>query len=1150
MKRAAFALGVLLVFCAGAAVAWLLATEPGLRWAMARAEAASGGKLRVEEARGTLASVVTIERVAYVDGAMSLEARRVRAEGDVLALLRGQIGIEPLRIESVLVKLSAARPAPPSAPGKALPFGVRLAQVAIARFELHAGEAHHLLTELRFSHAALGPRALSAVGSLARPDARFPAQVRLELKGTLELLQATLEANIAGIPAAGTLEVAPFASPALRSIEARAGPVDLSRLDATLPKTALTAALKARAAQLGYEGALSLANASAGPLDAGRLPVVAARTRFASSGLASALLEQLRIEIPGGGLLEGNGQLDAKRVRAALEARGLDLQALRTSLRRTALRGALDIVLAHDEQSVRGTLSQEGMRLEAHVVRDGDALEVRTLHATAAGGEISGKGRLKMGEPIAVEATLQFLGFNPAAFGAFPEGSISGRAQVDGRLGDAPLVDARWTLARSTLLGQPLESSGRARFARERITRAQADAQFGASRVSVSGAFGRAGDRLSWKLAIPRLQEVDPGLTGSLQAEGVLAGAWNAHELALALRTPGARVEARLAGGMQTDGAWQGKVLTLTNTGDYPLRMAGATPLRVARDRVELGPFEGDLGAGRLRVREAQWAEGRMATSGEFSALPAHWVVLAAGAAAQVRTTMLLDGSWALTAAPRLEGTLQLRRRSGDLEIVVDDEPYALGVGEAALDARFADGGVRLKLDAVSRYGRLALEGDVGPSPQAAGAIAFGPQSPLDLRAQLEAAALAILVEPFITQARVDGRLWADLRVSGTLATPSVAGSLRGERLSADMPRYGVHLRNGNLVAELGAERLRVTQFSIQAGTGDFTAEGEMPLRLADGGARLAWSARNFGVLERPDMRLVVSGEGSAGFDGTRLSLTGSARAERGHLRIEQDQLPRPGEDVVIAGRPHKSTGGPTPLPLDLEIQLDLGQNLTIEGQGFEAKLTGRVRCVAGEDGALRAYGRVRMVNALVFAYGQRLEVDPGELIFDGALDNPALNITAWRRNQAVEAGVQITGNVQAPRVQLVSIPPVPDAERLSWLVLGRAPGEASRADLGLLQAAAGTLLSRGEALPLDRRIARALGLDELTLRGGGQAEGNLVAFGKRLSERLYVSYEQGLGAAATNLVKLDYALGKRWSLRAESGTTSGAGLFYRFSWD
>lgn len=1150
MKRAALALSVLLLLAAAAALGWLLATESGLRWAVGRIEAASGGRLKIETPRGTLAAVVTAERIAYADAGLRLEARRVGAEIDALALLRGQFGVEPLRIESLRVMLAAPASTPSPAPRLSLPLRVRLARVTLARFELDTGDAHRLLTDVRLSHAALGLRALSAAGSFTRPDARYPARVHLELTGSLDLVHAALEANVAGIPLSAKFEAAPFAAPALRMLEVHAALVDLSRLQAGLPQTALTVTLKAHAVRTGYEGTLTLGNGSPGPLDAGRLPVVAARTRFASSDLASARLDSVRVEIAGGGLLEGDGTLDARRLRVALDVRGLDVRALRTNLRHTALRGALQIVLADDEQSIVGTLSQEGMRLQAHVVRDGDALDIRTLHATAAGGEVEARGRIGLGEPWAVEANLQFRRFNPAAFGAFAEGSINAHLQVDGRLGDAPRVNARWTLARSTLLGRRLESDGHAQFARQRITGAQAEARFGVNRVFVRGAFGRAGDRLSWTLAIPRLQDVDRGLTGALQAEGVLEGAWNAHELQLALHTPNARVAARLAGGMQGDAAWQGRILTLTNAGDYPLRMTGTTALRLARDRVALGPFDAQLDAGRLRVNEVQWAPGRLATSGEFSALPARWLVLAAGAAARVRTTMLVDGSWSLGAAPRLQGSVQLRRRSGDLAIVIDDEPYTIGLGEAALDARFADGGVRLKLDAASRYGKLALEGDIGPSSAATGAVTVGALSPLDLRATFDAGALAVLVEPFITQARVDGRLRAELRVSGTLATPGIAGTLRADGLSAEMPRYGVHLKNGTLVAELGKERLRVTQFSIQAGSGEFTAEGEAPLRLAAGGARLAWSARNFGVLERPDMRLVVSGEGRAGFDGKRLSLTGSARAESGHLRVQADQLPRPGEDVVVAGRPRKPAGAQTPLPLDLDIALDLGQNLTIEGQGYEGKLAGRVRCVAGEDGALRAYGRVRMVNALVFAYGQRLVVDPGELIFDGELDNPALDITAWRRNQAVEVGVQITGNVKSPRVQLVSNPPVPDAERLSWLVLGRAPGEASRADLGLLQAAAGTLLSRGEALPLDRRIARAVGLDEVTLRGAGQAEGNVVAFGKRLSERLYVSYEQGFGAAVTNLVKLDYALGKRWSLRAESGTTSGAGIFYRFSWD
>jgi translocation and assembly module TamB len=221
-----------------------------------------------------------------------------------------------------------------------------------------------------------------------------------------------------------------------------------------------------------------------------------------------------------------------------------------------------------------------------------------------------------------------------------------------------------------------------------------------------------------------------------------------------------------------------------------------------------------------------------------------------------------------------------------------------------------------------------------------------------------------------------------------------------------------------------------------------------------------------------------------------------------------------------------------------------------VQAQGLDGRLSGKLQVVTTKDGELRGYGQVNMVHATYYAYGQSLAVDPGVLIFDGPLDNPSLQVTAWRRNLAVEAGVQVTGTARAPRVQLVSQPPVSEGERLSWLVLGRAPSDATKADLGLLQAAAGALLARGEAMPLDRRIARNFGLDEVSFRGTGEVQDRVVAFGKRLSDRLYISYEQGLGQLATNLVKLDFSLGRRWSLRAETGSSSGAGLYYRFSWD
>ena len=103
MKRRWRALVVLLVLAAAASfagLAWLVGTEAGLHWTIARAVSASDGKLTIAEASGTLPAEVRVGRIAYVDDTVSVEARGVRGRGDPLALLRGAPGVEPLSVES------------------------------------------------------------------------------------------------------------------------------------------------------------------------------------------------------------------------------------------------------------------------------------------------------------------------------------------------------------------------------------------------------------------------------------------------------------------------------------------------------------------------------------------------------------------------------------------------------------------------------------------------------------------------------------------------------------------------------------------------------------------------------------------------------------------------------------------------------------------------------------------------------------------------------------------------------------------------------------------------------------------------------------------------------------------------------------------
>jgi translocation and assembly module TamB len=80
--------------------------------------------------------------------------------------------------------------------------------------------------------------------------------------------------------------------------------------------------------------------------------------------------------------------------------------------------------------------------------------------------------------------------------------------------------------------------------------------------------------------------------------------------------------------------------------------------------------------------------------------------------------------------------------------------------------------------------------------------------------------------------------------------------------------------------------------------------------------------------------------------------------------------------------------------------------------------------------------------------------------------------------------------------------------------------------------------------------IARALNVDEVGVRGGGGAVAQqFLTVGKRVTDRLYLAFEQSLGGTE-NLLRLEMSLTERLALRAQAGTTSSLGIFYRYWWD
>jgi translocation and assembly module TamB len=171
--------------------------------------------------------------------------------------------------------------------------------------------------------------------------------------------------------------------------------------------------------------------------------------------------------------------------------------------------------------------------------------------------------------------------------------------------------------------------------------------------------------------------------------------------------------------------------------------------------------------------------------------------------------------------------------------------------------------------------------------------------------------------------------------------------------------------------------------------------------------------------------------------------------------------------------------------------------------------------------------------------------VERGIVNFQGPLDDPGLNILALRKGLDVEAGVEVTGTVRRPVVRFVSTPNVPDNEKLSWIVLGRAP-ESGGVDSALLIAAAGSILG-GQSTG---QLGRTFGVDEISLSqktGENSQQINKVKVGKQLTARTRISYEQDLSETGGGITKFTYTLTPHITIVTSTGTEDALDIFYTF---
>lgn len=1056
------------------------------------------------------------------------------------------------------------------------------------------------------------PFALNATGRFSAVGTA-DSDVRIEASGTLDQLALNLDGTAGTAKFSGHVVVQPFERTMLHTVDLQASGINPAEWRAAWPTARIDLNAHAGSDHAGtLSGDLHLRNALPGTLDQQRLPLLDLSATLGGTP-EQIRLANLALNLTGAARLHGSMQIGAGSVSAELAATALNLRGLHSKLAPTKLTGALHLTWDGSNGTLLTDLAQSGYRFHVDASQTGDQLTLRDGLIQAGRGELAVSGKMSFAGAGEFQSQGALRHFDPSLLGDFPAAQINASMTASGRLFGQRRILGRFDIVHSSWAGQVLAGSGRLTLEAERLARLDATLRLAENQLTLSGSLGAAGDSLSLKLDAPDLSRLGTDFSGSAAAEGTIAGSYadpagtvtatfsgfkwmtyqfasgrlsaqltsgmdgpanlsahvadfrhgalalsaasidlhgtrSHHQAALTARSESVDLHAALSGGWTAGTGWHGELEKLENQGRYPLQLQAPAALTAGTDHAALRGAQLHFARGALMINEASYQNGELATSGNFSGISASDLQHMSGSSLAMDLSLILAGSWDLHATRQLDGTLDIRRESGD--IVVQSEPKT-ALGLSALELRLSARQNHINAQASvegERLGSMSAQGVTSVSRRD-GAWGIDGSAPLQGTADVSVQSLAWLA-PLISPALLtEGSLRLQFAVKGSVNTHQFEGNFSGSNLRLELPDQGLYLKGGELRGDLADDRVMIRQLAFNSGAGRLSASGEAHLQQGVPQATLALVADQAELSARPDRLLIASGKVAVSTQASHVHMEGKLRADRGMIELPRDNLPTLSDDVVVIGQENAARQQTARMNIDMDMEFDLGEQFFLKGRGLDAQLAGTVRLRSNGSGLPLANGSISVTKGDYSAYGQRLVIDRGILNFSGPLDNPGLNIIAMRKKQTVEAGVSVTGTALAPQVTLVSNPSVPDSEKMSWLVLGHGLEGSSTSELSLIGTAASALLAAGESVTLQSHIAHAAGLDEFGLSGTGDLASTVVTMGKRLSSRAYLSYEQSV-MGISNLVKIDYTLSKRWSVRAQGGTDNAVDLFFTLPFD
>jgi translocation and assembly module TamB len=1292
---------VLLFFSGG--VFWVLGTSAGARWLMGEVSSHTSLTLEAKQVRGRIWGDLRLENVGirWPEGTLHAESFQVR--WSPLRLLYGEVAVREFVIHSV--NLQDNRPEAAEVPEIAWPHATgllsrldaevdafRIKGATYRRLQNNPVELSNISGRISWRNGILTVRGLKAGSSLGKTEGTFEAgftrpslSLRLVVRPAKPVagldvisVDAGLRARRVSAPLKGDVHLTGSSGKTLRiefssglEVDRRAvkltdfhvtriikngsvkgsgevtfsegGPrfrlaIDTSGVDLSdflHARTDLSAHLVLEGSALRYHGRLDLSNKG----DGLRTIHLSGSLEGDKRGLQLTSLEGSWLDGQIGGAAHAGWEKGVS-LRASLQMRGLDPSLIspewtgqiNTDISGSALMARNEPVAASFSVDLLNS-SLRGKALTGRVKAGlvGSNLRIERLLLRGKGFNITARGELS--KRIILAADISDLsGLVPGAKGAlhtvgrvrWHEGLFSGN--LEGRAGG--IVAGGLRVGTADFSGSLAENKEHSMHVRTSVT---------------ALAFGRI-----------KIESAD------LNADGTLED----HVIGLAVRSPGAAIDAELSGGYK-EGKWEGKISKLSDRdASGVLRLSAPTALTVSGKKFSLSglmmtgargesvkavaelafrPLDGslevewtvmDLGRANYWLNDiqvagkssgkivARWlrnalyrlsahaeASGNFSTDGQKIEV-SHASVqvdrdehrLLASFDFGIDKATVVKGRFSSVVKDGMflpeEGTIDAELHGLDLSLFRRWVPEGIEVGgmvsgalrgrltaarslditgnasisggvirrqaekgEISIAVRRADmkfvwnkaslkGAVSLVLEnyghAEGRF-EIPLAASLPPSMEADGRVRAS------LKGQFQEDGLLSAIFPGLVQ-ETHGRIDLGIEVGGVWKAPVLKGKVQLSRAGAYFPAGGIRIKDAGMTARLDGDRVTVDSFHVSSGPGKL--EGHVEIRLKDRAVvsyKGTLKGKNFQVIYLPELRVQASPD--LAFEGSDRKLSVRGEIKVPYLLVLQSKTRTPVEpskDIVIVDREEKPRKE-AKTAIDIQVRIVLGDRVLVKAEGIDAQMGGSIDVIATGVHDIKGRGEIHVVKGKYSAYGVSLDIQRGRVIFSGqSINRPSLDVLALRKAGDVKAGVTVTGTPRNPVVKLYSDPPMADTDILAYIVLGHPLGGGQQ-QTDLVARAAGFLLSASDSVVFQDQLKHRLGIDTLDIESApaGQETGqqgvsrSLVTVGKYLTPDLYISYGRSL-LGDTNLFRVRYSLSKHWELETESGTESGADLFYK----